>query len=247
MTPVHKMSFISLMINVPTLYLGVLGSLEPSPWSLSGSDSGLSTCTFRLSWEESNGVSEIVGSANGGGTDAGGAEIAESPDFSAAPADGGVDVEGGWSADGVAVDVSVVANAISPFLGDCPGSSWGDFLEGSECPGRFWDELPDISDALTIDPTDIWGGGIAVVVALEVSAGAGPKGGGVVDGDGVEVSGGQTDWVVVEVSGIPGGSVPMFGFNMPRLLLYSFLWIKEWGVDVCEIADPAMILFQNVG
>ena len=31
----------------------------------------------------------------GGGTDAGGAEIAESPDFSAAPADGGVDVEGG--------------------------------------------------------------------------------------------------------------------------------------------------------
>jgi hypothetical protein len=30
-----------------------------------------------LSWEESNGVSEIVGSANGGGTDAGGAEIAD--------------------------------------------------------------------------------------------------------------------------------------------------------------------------
>ena len=31
----------------------------------------------------------------GGGTDAGGAESAESPDFSDAPADGGVDVEGG--------------------------------------------------------------------------------------------------------------------------------------------------------
>ena len=66
MTPVHKISSISLMINVPTLYLGVLGSLEPSPWSLSGYDSGLSTCTFGFSWEESNGVSEIVGSANGG-------------------------------------------------------------------------------------------------------------------------------------------------------------------------------------
>ena len=31
----------------------------------------------------------------GGGTDAGGAVTAESPDFSAAPADGGDDAEGG--------------------------------------------------------------------------------------------------------------------------------------------------------
>lgn len=44
-----------------------------------------------------------------------------------------------------------------------------------------------------MDPTDVRGGGITVVVALEVSAGAGPKGGGVVDGDAVEVSGGRTD------------------------------------------------------
>jgi hypothetical protein len=54
------------MMNVPTLYLGVLGSLEPSPWSLSGSNSGLSPCTFGFTWEECNGVPEFVGSANGG-------------------------------------------------------------------------------------------------------------------------------------------------------------------------------------
>jgi hypothetical protein len=30
--------------------------------------------------------------------------------------------------------------------------------------------LPDISDAKTFDPTDVAGGGIAVVVALEVSS-----------------------------------------------------------------------------
>ena len=77
------------------------------------------------------------------------------------------------TSDGVSVDVSVVANAISPFLGDCPGSSGGDFLEISECPGRFWGESPDILDAWTLDPTDVGGGGIAVVVALEVSAGTG--------------------------------------------------------------------------
>ena len=45
---------------------------------------------------------------------------------------------------------------------------------------------------------------------------------------------------------MPGGSVQMFGFHMPQILLYSFLWIKGKGVDVCEIADPAIILFQNM-
>ena len=66
MTPVQQMLSISFMMNVPTFYLGVLGALETSPWTLSGSNSGLSPCTFGFSWEESNGVSEIVGSANGG-------------------------------------------------------------------------------------------------------------------------------------------------------------------------------------
>ena len=58
----------------------------------------------------------------GGGSDVGGAKSADSPDFSDAPADGGVDVEGGWPADMVALDVSVVANAILALLGECPGS-----------------------------------------------------------------------------------------------------------------------------
>ena len=77
-----------------------------------------------------------------------------------------------------------------------------------DCLESFWFELPDISDASTVPSPDDAGGGVA-------------------DGDAVEVSGERTDRVVVEVSGMPGGSVPMFGFNMPRMLLYSFLWIKE--------------------
>jgi hypothetical protein len=46
---------------------------------------------------------------------------------------------------------------------------------------------------------------------------------------------------------MPGGSFPMFAFTVPLLLLYSCLWIKENGVEVCEGADPAIILFQNMG
>jgi hypothetical protein len=80
------------------------------------------------------------------------------PDASAfARTDVGV---GAKSEDGVAMEVSAVAAAISAFLGDC--------LE------IFCVELPDISDASTVASPD-------------------DAGGGVVDGDAVEVTGGRTD------------------------------------------------------
>jgi hypothetical protein len=56
-------------MNVPTLYLGVLGSMDPSPWSLSGPESGVSLCTFGFSGEESNKVTAVVDAANVGVTD----------------------------------------------------------------------------------------------------------------------------------------------------------------------------------
>ena len=89
--------------------------------------------------------------------------------------------EGGGVADGVAVEVSVVAAAISAFLG--------------YCLGRFCVELPDILDASIVASNDVGGG--------EITDGGAMK------------SGGLADSVAVEVITMPGGSFPMFAYNLP--------------------------------